>query len=74
MTEAVVLLRVLSRALDAQADERRRRSFIAQQQKGGSVPDAEVHRWVSVWTTSYQTLRGAAQACADAANELDPPK
>jgi hypothetical protein len=52
----------LADELDRQADGRRERAIIADQQRGGSVPDEVVERWASSFATAYQTLRGAAAA------------
>ena len=60
----------LSKALHKRADELRERAIIADQQRGGSVPDEIVDRWASSFATAYQTLRGAAFACADTAAAL----
>jgi hypothetical protein len=55
--------------LDRQADDRRERAIIADNQRGGSVPDSEVDRWASSFATAYQTLRGIAAAVRELASE-----
>jgi hypothetical protein len=65
------LLRVLARALHEQADERRERAMVADQQRDGSVPEEVVDRWASSFATAYQTLRGAAQAVDMTADYLE---
>lgn len=61
MTELIPLLRQLADELDKQADARRQRAIDAQG-KYRIDNDEEVERWTVAFSTSYQTLRGAAAA------------
>jgi hypothetical protein len=58
--------------LDKQADDRRERAILADAQRGGSVPDEEVDRWASSFSTAYQTLRGIAAAVRELAQGEQP--
>lgn len=70
MSALIELVERFEVALHKRADELRERAIIADQQRGGAVPDEVVDRWASSFATAYQTLRGAAFACSDVAAAL----
>ena len=71
MNEIGLALRTLGAALHKEAQARRDRAIAADQQKGGAVADEVVARWASSFATAYQTLRGVAIACEQAAEALE---